>query len=560
MVLRVENRQWQTTFDAAQDAICLIDNDQRILQANTAMGDLTGTSVQNMIGRHCWEVVHRTQMPIPECPLRRARTSLRREQLDLQIGEHWLHITVDPVLGPAQEFTGAVHIMRDITERKQLEEALRQSQEHYSNLVENTPDLITSVDAEGRFVFVNGSARTFCGLEPQECIGLSAFDFVHPQDRQHTQNAFRQWSQSSEGTLNFENRQVSRSGVVRLMQWNVVARRSANGEVCGFDSVARDITDRRQAEEALRQSEVQLQCILGSTSDGILAIDHEGKVIRFNQQFGKLWQVPQSLLDAKDDQVLLDYVVNQLAEPEEFVSRVQALYGSEIVATDTISFKDGRIFERFTSPLMLDTFAIGRIWSFRDITKRKQMEEQVLQLAFYDTLTRLPNRRLLGDRLGHALAASRRSGCYGVLLFLDFDNFKSLNDTHGHSAGDLLLEQAANRMKTCVREIDTVARLGGDEFVVMVDELNTDRDEATAQAGIIAEKIRTALAVPYVITAQHKNHPDVRVEHRCTASIGVVVFIDREGTQSEFLGWADTAMYRAKDAGGNLIRFCELRG
>jgi diguanylate cyclase (GGDEF)-like protein len=247
--------------------------------------------------------------------------------------------------------------------------------------------------------------------------------------------------------------------------------------------------------------------------------------------------------------------MNQLAEPQEFASRVQALYGSELVATDTISFKDGRTFERFTSPLMLDTFVIGRIWSFRDITEHKQMEEQVRQLAFYDPLTHLPNRRLLGDRLSQALAASRRSGRYGVMLFLDLDNFKSLNDTHGHAAGDLLLEQAANRMKTCVREIDTVARLGGDEFVVMVDDLNADKAETTAQASIIAEKIRTALAVPYLIVVRHKYHPDVTVEHQSTASIGVVVFIDGEGSQEDFLRWADAAMYRAKDAGSNLIRF-----
>jgi diguanylate cyclase (GGDEF)-like protein len=191
----------------------------------------------------------------------------------------------------------------------------------------------------------------------------------------------------------------------------------------------------------------------------------------------------------------------------------------------------------------------------RDVTERKQMEEQVRQLAFYDPLTKLPNRRLFGDRLSQAIAASRRSGCYGALMFLDLDQFKVLNDTHGHEAGDLLLIEAARRLKDCVREIDTVARLGGDEFVVVVSDLNANKAESSAQALVIAEKIRTALAEPYLLTVRHEGRADALVAHQSSASIGVVVFIDSEGRQEDFLRWADAAMYQAKEAGSNLIRF-----
>ena len=190
-----------------------------------------------------------------------------------------------------------------------------------------------------------------------------------------------------------------------------------------------------------------------------------------------------------------------------------------------------------------------------DITERKQMQEHVRQLAFYDPLTELPNRRLLIDRLSHALADSKRSSCYGALMFLDLDNFKSLNDTQGHTVGDILLLQAAKRMKACVREVDTVARLGGDEFVVMVGDLNTDKVASTAQTASIAEKIRSALAEPYLLTVKHPDAAAASIEHLCSASIGVVVFIEREGSQEDFLKWADDAMYQAKEAGGNLIRF-----
>lgn len=190
---------------------------------------------------------------------------------------------------------------------------------------------------------------------------------------------------------------------------------------------------------------------------------------------------------------------------------------------------------------------------FRNITGRKQMEDQVRQLAFHDTLTQLPNRRLLVDRLSQAMAASGRSACYSALMFLDLDNFKSLNDLHGHGVGDLLLIETAHRLKCCVREADTVARFGGDEFVVMLGILSTDRSESTAQAAAIAEKIRSALSAPYRL-ALTAGAP-ATIEHRCSASIGVVLFVNHRASQDELLKWADAAMYQAKAAGRNQIRF-----
>jgi diguanylate cyclase (GGDEF)-like protein/PAS domain S-box-containing protein len=191
----------------------------------------------------------------------------------------------------------------------------------------------------------------------------------------------------------------------------------------------------------------------------------------------------------------------------------------------------------------------------QDITERKQMEDQVHQMAFSDTLTGLPNRRLLSDRLSQAMATSKRSGCHGALMFLDLDNFKPLNDLHGHDVGDLLLVVAADRLRNCVREMDTVARFGGDEFVVMLSELDVDRAESAAQAAIVAEKIRIALSEPYLLTIRHEGKADILVEHCCTASIGVALFIDHEASQDDLLKWADMAMYQAKDGGRNSIQF-----
>ena len=182
-------------------------------------------------------------------------------------------------------------------------------------------------------------------------------------------------------------------------------------------------------------------------------------------------------------------------------------------------------------------------------------EEKIRNLAFFDALTQLPNRRLLDDRLGLAMASSKRSGRYAALMFLDLDNFKPLNDGYGHAVGDLLLIEVAERLSACVREIDTVARFGGDEFVIMITELDESRDESAVQARLVAEKIRSVLAEPYRLIIKKCGMPDQEIEHHCTASIGVVLFINHVADQDEILKWADAAMYQAKEDGRNSIRF-----
>lgn len=191
----------------------------------------------------------------------------------------------------------------------------------------------------------------------------------------------------------------------------------------------------------------------------------------------------------------------------------------------------------------------------REITARKLLEDQVRQLAYHDPLTNLPNRRMLNDRLSQAMAASKRSGRHGAVVFLDLDRFKTLNDTHGHEAGDLLLLEVTARLKTCVREVDTVARFGGDEFVVMLAELDTDLQVSRSQAQAIAEKIRVALAAPYQLNLHQEGAADLVVEHHGSASIGVAIFLGHEASPGDILKWADTAMYQAKEGGRNGIRF-----
>ena len=205
-------------------------------------------------------------------------------------------------------------------------------------------------------------------------------------------------------------------------------------------------------------------------------------------------------------------------------------------------------FHSYLADISLAQLGEDRVVLFmvQDITIRKQSEEEIHRLAFYDSLTLLPNRRLLHERLIQSMSISARSGRFGALMFIDLDNFKILNDTQGHDVGDLLLKEVANRLTKNVREGDTVARLGGDEFVVVLEAINSIAHEAANQSEITAEKIRFELSRPYQLKG---------IEHISSPSIGVSLFRGHQSSLDEILKQADLAMYQAKSSGRNKVCF-----
>jgi diguanylate cyclase (GGDEF)-like protein/PAS domain S-box-containing protein len=300
----------------------------------------------------------------------------------------------------------------------------------------------------------------------------------------------------------------------------------------------------RLSENELQESKKYNRTLFDSSPVGLALAKMDGTLVDVNYAYAKIigrtveeamgmnyWDVtPTSYFEQEQEQL------RQLSEQGRY-----GPYEKEYI------HKDGRLVPVQLSGLIIKRNGEDFIWSsIEDVTLRKKAEEEIRHLAFYDSLTRLPNRRLLMDRLSLALVLSARSRHYGAVLFIDMDNFKLLNDTLGHDFGDLLLIEAAARIQACVRERDSVARLGGDEFVVLLEEVDTEAKAASQKVALIAEKIRASLADIYDLGG-HLQHS--------SPSIGVSLYLGNEKSVDSLLKSADIAMYQAKDAGRNAVRF-----
>ena len=296
-------------------------------------------------------------------------------------------------------------------------------------------------------------------------------------------------------------------------------------------------------QHALEDAGRYRQAILDSMVDGLLTVDRQGDILSCNNAVGSMLglQVPLA-----EHSRLCDLLATQ-PDIQALLQEVDTLPGRGKTVEARAHHRSGHTFPVSLSFSRIPHTSEPRyVVLLRDITQQRQDEEEIRRLAFYDPLTGLPNRRLLLDRVRHAMANAARLGQHGSLMFLDLDHFKLLNDTLGHDVGDELLQQVATRLRSCVREGDSVARLGGDEFVVLLEGLNYNVSEAATQAEGVADKILETLAQPYNLR-QHSYHS--------TPSIGIVVFMQDHDSMDDLLKKADVAMYQAKAAGRNTARF-----
>ena len=441
------------------------------------------------------------------------------------------------------------HLHKFADELATFNQRLRKSDVSMRAILDNSPYMTWLKDAEGRYIKINKTYfEYFRHKGIQQIIGKTDYD-LWPKELAEESRAVDVEVMASRQQKRIEESFLDGNTIhwLEIFKTPVI---DENSKVLGTTGFARDITERKQTEAELRIAATAFE-----SQEGMIVTDANMTILRVNPAFTAVTgytaqeavgQTPRLLKSGRHD-------VGFYAAMWKSILHTGAWRG-EIWNRR----KNGEVYPEqltITAVKGADEKITHYIATLHDITERKQTEKQIVMLAFYDALTQLPNRRLLNDRLGQAMAASKRSGRYGALMFLDLDKFKPLNDTHGHGVGDLLLIEVARRISGCVRETDTVARFGGDEFVVLLSELGEDKAESTAQAGLIAEKIRVHLAEPYLLTIQGEGNAESTVEHNCTATIGAVLFINHEARQGDILKWADMAMYQAKEEGRNLIRF-----
>ncbi|MDO9233965.1 MAG: EAL domain-containing protein [Methylotenera sp.] len=338
----------------------------------------------------------------------------------------------------------------------------------------------------------------------------------------------------------------------RILERNATVLRNKNNQYLGRAWFFRDITQRKQAAIAMVDNEIRFRDLL----EKIPLVSVQGYAADGTTNY---WNQASEYLYGFSAEEALGKNLTDLIIPPEMRSGVkEAMHqmfetGEPIPASElTLIRKGGSKVEVFSSHAYVHVpgRAPEMFCMDIDLSDRKKDEERIRKLAFYDVLTHLPNRRLLIDRFNQALASSSRSGRVGALLFIDLDNFKTLNDTLGHDVGDLLLQQVATRLESCVREEDTVARFGGDEFVVMLDNLSEQDLEAAAQVEAVGNKILTILNQPYLLGPHECNS---------TPSIGITLFNGHHLSMDELFKQADIAMYDAKKAGRNALRFFDLK-
>lgn len=388
-----------------------------------------------------------------------------------------------------------------------------------------------------RIVAISHSATQLIGLSQEELLNRPAIEIAAtPEDLFF-------WEDVAQGLANsIHSNSMLRccDGIAVLVERRVSRVWLSRAEPV-FVVTVRDLRPQQQSQEALENHLAELRATLESTGDGILVTGLSGDVRNFNRHFAEMWDVPAAILAHRDDQALHTHMADSVVKPDAYRRQLQALavdHGKE--ATDLLHLNSGRILERVSVPQTSRGRAIGRVYSFRDITQRLEAQERIETLAYTDALTSLPNRLMLSQRVELALRIAVRSGVHSAMLFIDLDRFKNINDSLGHAFGDRVLVEVASRFKRCIREVDTLCRIGADEFVVFLQ--NSD----AIGAEVVVRRIQQALAQPFLVDA---------MDFSLSCSVGIAMYPDDGKTVDDLIQCADTAMHRVKERGRGTFRF-----
>jgi len=559
--LRLSEAHYRTVFQTSVDGICISQfSDGQYIDANPAFLDLFGYAREELIGRTSFELNFWTD---PDVRRRMADLLTQGSSIrDLEMlarkkdgSTIWIQVSASAI--EIEDTPCVLSIVRDVSAAKAAEEQLaaaqraRQASEaRYQAAFETTSDSVTiSRLADGVYIECNQAFLDSLGYEREEVIGHTSLELdIWPDrsEREHLTEDLREHGICRE----LEARFRKKSGEILWAQMSASIM-TVDGADCVL-CIARDISAAKAAEErlaaaqrALQASETRYRTAFQTSIDAInINRMSDGCYVECNEAFLNIMGFERHEVIGKTSLEL-----NIWANPRDRKNLVEILRQYQRCGNIEAQFRkrNGEVFWGEMSASVIEIEGVPCILSItRDISGAKVAEDEIRTLAFYDPLTRLPNRRLVSERLRQTLAVSARSGKKGALLFIDLDDFKTLNDTLGHKTGDLLLQEVGRRLTQNVRDADTVARLGGDEFVVILEDLSESLEEAASQARSVAEKILASICQTYLLAGR---------ECLSTSSIGITMFGDRTDAIDEVLQQADIAMYQAKTAGRNTLRF-----
>lgn len=448
---------------------------------------------------------------------------------------------------------------------QQRVEAMAQNEAKFHAIADYSYDWENWVDPEGKLLWVNPSVERQTGYNVAECMAMADFPMplVIPEEREMVGREFAKAVRG--GTCEgFEFRLVHKDGAVFWASVSYQPIYGADGRFLGHRSSVRDITELKQAEfvlqeavEELRQSEdiqrrllqqsqqeqARMSSLLSAMSIGILFENAENRVLYVNPAFRRIWLIRDQVeLAGRSTTEVLSFSANVLARPDHFSRHIlHVLDTHEVSETFEIVMADGRVVTQLSYPVRdSEGRFIGRLWIYEDVTRERQTAEQLLYLAERDSLTGLYNRHRFQEELGRMLVDADRRDAEGALLFFDLDEFKYVNDTFGHRAGDAMLIRVAGEIGTLIRRNEILSRLGGDEFALLVPEAGE------REAAMLAERVVRAISqIPFRFEGQNI---------RLTTSLGIALYPAHAANAEELIAHADTAMYQAKEAGKNAWR------
>ena len=536
----VDDRVLTRLLGDLPDAVVVIDAGGVVQWANQATERLFTRSLEDSVGISGLDLVHPQDLEL----VLRSLVSVQDKEVGTPIevrvstGAGWRLVELLGAPVPWLADGAVLLCLRDLTERRRFELA-RGEEARFRSLVQNSAAVTMLVSDSGVVESVSGALTRLLGHDPELVEQRPLAGIVDEIDRPALADALARARQgaSAASPVTVSLRLRRHAGEETVPFELTIVNLLDDPTVGGFIISAHDITARWAAELGLRNALSLLTATLDATADGILVVDTDGRVTSSNRRFMEMWHVPEPLVGSGGDDAAVSFVLEQVANPDAFLAKLEELTSQpEAESHDTLQFKDGRVFERHSTPQRVDGEVVGRVWSFRDVTDRKRLEDELSYQAFHDSLTGLANKALFQDRLQHATARMERTGGHLAVLFLDLDNFKTINDSLGHAAGDEMLSRVAEVLVGCLRKIDTAARLGGDEFAVLVEDIG-QRDDAIR----LARRILTAIRRPVVVGPKQVS---------ATVSIGIT--FDVPGiTSDQLLRNADLAMYTAKERGKN---------